>query len=170
MNDNDLIDTIKKQNKIAVNKECHMRIVKKIIKEKKNDKNQSERRGKEKGSVIIEADEKTHEVLLNKEKLNVGWKKCPVFNHISVKRCFKCWGYYHIAKNCTRDETCYKCAGNHKATECKATKKKCVNCMFKIQTYNLKISDEHDALNPECPTFKRAIQEEKKRAGWEDSK
>jgi len=69
MNDNDLIDTIKKQNKIAMNKEFHMRIVKKIMKEKKNDKNQSERRGKEEGSIIIEADEKNHEVLLNKEKL-----------------------------------------------------------------------------------------------------
>lgn len=42
--------------------------------------------------------------------------------------------------------------------------------MFKIQTYNVKISDEHDALDPECPTYKRAIQEEKKRAGWEDNK
>jgi len=42
--------------------------------------------------------------------------------------------------------------------------------MFKNQTYNLKISDDHDALSPECPTFKRALQEEKRRAGWEDAK
>ena len=42
--------------------------------------------------------------------------------------------------------------------------------MFKIKTYNLKINDEHDALDPECPTFKRAIQEEKKRVGWEEAK
>jgi len=37
--------------------------------------------------------------------------------------------------------------------------------MFKIQAYNLKISDEHDALDLECSTFRRAIQEEKRRAG-----
>lgn len=42
--------------------------------------------------------------------------------------------------------------------------------MFKNRIYNLKINDEHDALNTECPTFKRALQEEKKRAGWENSK
>lgn len=171
LDDDDLITTIKKQNRIdAINDGFQMRIVKKIVKEKRNDNNQLRRREKEEGSIIIEVDEETHELMLKKEKLNVGWRKCPIFNHINVKRCFKCWGYYHIAKNCTRDETCHKCAGNHKAIECTATKKKCVNCMFKIRTYNLKISDEHDALSPECPTFKRAIQEEKRRAGWEDAK
>lgn len=38
--------------------------------------------------------------------------------------------------------------------------------MFKIKTYNLKIRDDHDALSPECPTYKRANEEEKKRARW----
>lgn len=170
LDDNDLIDVIKRQNKIPVNKEFQMRIVKKIIKEKRNYRNQSGRRGREEGVVIMETDEKTHELILNKRKINVGWKKCSVFNHINIKRCFKCWGYYHIAKNCTREETCHKCAGKHKADECKVSKKRCVNCMFKNQTYNLKINDEHDALDPECPTYKRAIQEEKKRAGWKDNK
>ncbi|EFN73167.1 hypothetical protein EAG_04004, partial [Camponotus floridanus] len=37
---------------------------------------------------------------LSKGKLSVGWNKHPVFNHVSVKRCFKCWDYFHIAKNC----------------------------------------------------------------------
>lgn len=36
--------------------------------------------------MIIEADRKTHELMLNKGKRNVEWKKCPVFNRISVKR------------------------------------------------------------------------------------
>jgi len=165
LDDNELINTIKKQNKIDT---VSMRIMKRIVKERRN--NQSEKKGNKEGTIIMEVDEVTHELLLKKAKLNVGWKKCPVFNHINVKRCFKCWGYYHIAKNCTREETCHKCAGNHNPRDCTATKKKCVNCMFKIRTYNLKISDEHDALSTECPTFKRALQEEKRRAGWEDAK
>lgn len=93
-----------------------------------------------------------------------------MFNHVSIKRCFKCWGFYHIAKNCTRDETCHKCAGKHKASECREKENKCVNCMFKIKTYKLKIKDEHDALDPECPTYKRAIEKEKRRGGWEAKK
>ena len=165
LDDNELINTIKMQNKMDT---VNIRIVKRMVKEKRN--KQAERKGNEEGSIIIEADEETHDLILKKAKLNVGWKKCPVFNHINVKRCFKCWGYYHIAKNCTRKETCFKCAGSHNSRDCTVTKKKCVNCMFKNQTYNLKISDDHDALSPECPTFKRALQEEKKRAGWEDAK
>jgi hypothetical protein len=167
--DDDLIATIKRQNRIeTANDKFHMRIVKRIFKEKKNDNSQLKRNGKEGGCVIIEIDEETHDLVLKKGKVNVGWKKCPAFNHINVKRCFKCWGFYHIAKNCTRSETCHKCAGNHTATECQQTKRRCVNCMFKNRTYNLKINDEHDALSSECPTFKRAMQEEKRRAGWED--
>jgi len=53
------------------------------VKEKRN--NHSERRRNEEGSIIME-DEETHELILKKAKLNVGWKKCPVFNHINVKR------------------------------------------------------------------------------------
>ncbi|KYN08836.1 hypothetical protein ALC57_19057, partial [Trachymyrmex cornetzi] len=118
LDDNELVNIIKKQNKIdAVN----MCIVKRIIKEKKN---QSGRGEMEVGSVIIELDEKMHELMLKKAKLSIGCKKCPIFDHISVKRCFKCWGYYHIAKNCKRDETCHKCAGNHNSIDCTATKKK----------------------------------------------
>ncbi|EFN77122.1 hypothetical protein EAI_00006, partial [Harpegnathos saltator] len=50
-------------------------------------------------SIIIETDEQTHEDMLRRKKMNLGWRKCLVFNYVSVKRCFKCWGYYHMAKN-----------------------------------------------------------------------
>lgn len=105
--------------------------MKRIFKEKRSNNNSQLRRaGKEEGCIIIEVDEETQDLM--KGKLSIGWRKCLVFRHINVKRCFKCWGYYHIAKNCTRNETCHKCAGNHKATECTETKKRCINCMFKI--------------------------------------
>jgi len=47
---------------------------------------------------------------------------------------------------------------------------RCVNCMHKIKTYNLKINDEHNALSRKCPTLIRALEEEKKRTGWESTK
>jgi len=97
LDDNELINTIKKQHKINV---VNIRIVKRIVKEKR--KNQSEKRRNEEGSIIMELDEETHELILKKAKLNVRWKKYPVFNHINVKRCFKCWGYYHCKKLYTR--------------------------------------------------------------------
>lgn len=163
LTDEELVDTIKTQNGIGETEEREMKIVKRLTKGREHERN---RRGTVEGSIILEVDEATHEELLAKGKLSVGWRKCPVYNHVNVKRCFKCWGYYHIAKNCNREETCYKCAGKHNARECTVNKSKCVNCTFKNQTYNLKINVEHSALDRECPTYKRAMQEEKKRAGW----
>lgn len=162
LDENELIDTIKKQNGMDGSR---ISIVKKISKRKNMDDNQSRSKG---GSIIVEVNEVTHDLMLKKEKLNIGWRKCLVFNHFSIKRCFKCWGFYHIANNCTRDEACHKCAGKHKASECREKKNKCINCMFKIKTYNLKIKDEHDALDLECPTYKKAIEEEKRKSGWEE--
>jgi len=63
-----------------------------------------------------------------------------------------------------------KHARKHKVSDCKATKMRCVNCMHKIKTYNLKINDEHNVLSRKCPTFIRALEEEKKRTGWESPK
>lgn len=91
--------------------------------------------------------------MLGREKINIGWRKSRVLRYYRIKRCFKCWGYYHLAKNCTRQVICHICAGNHNANECKETKKRCVNCMHKIRMYNLKINDDHDALSVECPTY-----------------
>lgn len=167
LDDVSLIDTIKKQNKI--DEEAYMKIVKRIVKKRREDNTRAGGGRQVEGSVIMEVDEMTHE-LLRREKLNIGWRKCLVFDHYTVKRCFKCWGYYHIAKNCKREETCHKCAGNHKASDCKATKMRCVNCMHKIKKYNLKINGEHGALSRICPTFIRAVEEEKKRTGWESVK
>ncbi|KMQ83347.1 hypothetical protein RF55_20287 [Lasius niger] len=73
LNNDDLIVTIKKQNRIdAKNEGIYMRIVKRVVKEKRNNNNQFGRRGKEEGSVIIEADEEIYEVMLSKGKQNVG--------------------------------------------------------------------------------------------------
>lgn len=168
--DEDLIDTIKKQNNIdGRGGGFHIRVVKRISNKRRGGTTRTRRESKE-GSLILEVDEVTHELILKRGKINIGWGKCMVFNHYSLRRCFRCWGYYHIAKNCTRQETCHKCAGDHKTSECTATRKRCINCMYKNKTYNLKINDEHDALSVECPTYIRALEEEKKRTGWDSGK
>jgi len=163
-----LIDTIKKQNKI--DNKLYIKIVKRMVKGRSDDNTQAGGKRKEGGSLILEVDERTQELLLRREKINIGWRKCLVFDHYSVKRCFKCWSYYHIAKNCKREETCHKCAENHKVRDCKASKIRCVNCMHRIKTYNLKINEEHNALSRKCPTFIKALEEEKRRTGWESTK
>jgi hypothetical protein len=72
-------------------------------------------------------DENTHNLMLKKKKMNIGWNKCPAFNYINVKRYFKYWGYYHIVKNYIRNHyisvRCHKYTEDHVATKCTEQKK-----------------------------------------------
>lgn len=102
---------------------------------------------REESALIIEMDDTTYVEMLKKGKINIGWRKCHIADYVNVKRCFNCWGFYHIAKNCTRPISCAKCAGDHKISDCKAEKEKCINYMYKNKTYNLKINEEHSALS-----------------------
>lgn len=77
--------------------------------------------------------------------------------------------YFNIMKNCTQDETCYKCVASLKHLNIGKEETYKLYLKFKHTTY-LKVNNEHDALDPQCPTFRRTIQEERKRAGWEDTK
>jgi len=88
LNDVILIDTIKKQNKI--DEELYIKIVKRVIKGRSDNDTRAGDGRKEDGSLILEVEEMTHELLLSREKINIGWRKCLVFDHYSVKRCFKC--------------------------------------------------------------------------------
>lgn len=101
LKDENLIDMIKKQNTIDEKGEgFYMRVMKKIIKEKKEGNTRTKGADKE-GMIILEVNERTHELMLRRGKINIGWRKCPIFKHYSVRRCFRCWGYYYIAINCT---------------------------------------------------------------------
>jgi len=93
---------VKKQNNIDGKEESYIRVVKRFSSRRRGRNMKARRENREEGSIILEVDKKTHELMFRREKLNIGWKKCMIFNHYSVKRCFKCWGYYHLAKNCGR--------------------------------------------------------------------
>jgi len=163
MGDKDLIETIKKQNKIESNIESFHMCLLKRLKLSQRTENQTNRKPKEEGSIIVEMDENTYRKMMREGKVNVGWRKCPIFEHVNVMRCFKCWGYYHMARNCKKDTACYKCAGSHAPDKCVEHTKKCVNCAYRVQKFNLKIDEGHDALSLECPTYQRALREERRR-------
>lgn len=60
-------------------------MVKKIINEEREGSTKT-RRGYKEGMLILEVDEITHELMLRRGNINIGWRKCPVFNHYSVRR------------------------------------------------------------------------------------
>lgn len=113
-------------------------------------------------TIIAEVDDKTHETMMEEEKVKIGWNICKVQDHIGILRCFKCCGYYHFAKDCKKEENCGKCAGKHATNECRSELRKCVNCEEKIKSFKLKnINSDHSAFDTSCPYYKRELEKQK---------
>lgn len=86
LEEDDLIDTILKQNRMDRKKEgFYIKLVKITNKDGKNDNMRFNDR-KNEGFLIFEVDEVIHELMLKREKINMGWRKCFVFDYFSVKR------------------------------------------------------------------------------------
>ena len=54
--------------------------------------------------------------------------RSKIFNRYHVYQCYRCLEFGHTQVICKKLQKCFKCAGNHKGSECKSTDKECVNC------------------------------------------
>jgi len=113
-------------------------------------------------TIIAEVDDRTHETMLEEERVKIGWNICKVQDYIGILRCFKCCGYYHFAKDCKKEVACGKCAGKHATNECRSDTRKCVNCEEKIKNFKLKnVNSEHVAFDTNCPYYKKELEKQK---------
>ena len=97
------------------------------------------------------------------EKLYIGYSRCTVHDRITVMRCYKCFGYRHIAKNCENTQCCPQCADSHDISDCPQHKLQCVNCML----YNDRMKNRphfkpndtaHSATSTNCPAYQKIIE------------
>lgn len=144
--ENAIIQKIITQNKVNNTEVTHMKIIKKI--ENKKYKN---------SSIIMELDPKTHNYLLNKEKVNVGWSRGNVYNHVSILQCFNCQGFYHLAKDCEEEQSCSFCSDRHTYKDCNSKQTKCINCIKAKTNLNIEIDTNHSALDKNCPCYIRVL-------------
>lgn len=90
LDDEMIVSTIQKQYDLNKNKEeCKIIIVKKIQRTEKGDKTNNRNSDKMNDIIILEVDATTHKSLLAKEKLNIGWNRCKIYEFVNVMRCFK---------------------------------------------------------------------------------
>lgn len=155
LTDEQLVDDIIHQNNLSEYCEkLEMRIVKRIINDKKND-----------FSVIVETNPELQKILIFLEKVSLGWKQCKVIEHVNIIRCFKCCGFNHYAKECKREKTCGKCGGAHDSKVCQSTNLKCTNCEHRNKKKNSNSinDDKHNAFDKKCPILTNLIEKQKKR-------
>jgi hypothetical protein len=94
----------------------------------------------------------------NKNKLFVGYQNCRVFDITNTNPCPSCLRYGHGSKKCPNQATCYMCAENHLASECKSKTLKCANCEFHNTKFKTNYDINHCAIDSEkCEVLKNKI-------------
>ena len=100
------------------------------------------------GNIVIEVDANVRARLLSQKRVYVEWGAYRVCDYVRVDRCYGCFSYAHMLRDCKSERLCYKCGKpGHKGAGCKA-REDCGNC----RSRNLK--SNHSALSPECPEYK----------------
>lgn len=138
-----------KENNEAI-KDIQMKLVTVINRKATGRKNSS-------NDIVIETNGAAYAKLLEMKQLSLPWRECQILEHVYVKRCYKCLGSSHIAKDCKGGQKCSKCAGTHKFSECKSSKLCCANCRSANETHKTKNATNHHAWSKECTIYKRRI-------------
>lgn len=80
-------------------------------------------------SCVVELLPEHRVKLLKNNRVNIKWMACRVDDHVSIRQCYNCMGFGHIAGACKNKACCAFCAEEHLSKDCKSRKKlKCVNC------------------------------------------
>ena len=123
---------------------------------------------KTKYMAIVEVDAGVYDIIMKMGKLKIGWCLCPIYEYVSVLRCYKCFGYNHKQGDCTRDQCCARCGGkNHQTSECKETVLKCVNCEAMNRKLNLNLDCGHTVYDIKCPVYVRNIERRRERVEYQ---
>ncbi|KAK5642380.1 hypothetical protein RI129_008547 [Pyrocoelia pectoralis] len=119
------------------------------------------------GSIVLETDSDSYKEIIKRDKLKMGWRICNVHDHVNVKRCFKCAGFNHIAKECTNKKVCFNCAEEHSDREkCSSINLKCANCIRAVEKFNIRVDVYHRATDINCPCYRKEIERKSNRINY----
>lgn len=115
-------------------------------------------RGTASNDIVVEVNADAYKFLLDLGLLYMPWRECRIFEHIYLKRCFKCCGFSHTSNECQNEQACSKCGGKHKHTMCRNKKTCCVNCEQTNNRLNLQLDTNHHAWSRSCQVLQRRLQ------------
>lgn len=105
-------------------------------------------------TIFGECSSELYHKFMNAKKVYIDWERYPIYEDISVTKCFNCQGFFHKHNKCNNKKVCEICASEHDKADCPKQVIKCNNCTLANSKYNLKYQTNHKASDPECPTYK----------------
>lgn len=116
-------------------------------------------------NYIVEVDSTTRKILLNKEKINIGYQRVTVDDAIPVVQCYFCLRYGHTSRNCNQKEknnlpSCSHCGSAHLYKDCPArtNQSRCANCTFQNDRFQLTFPTNHNATDKtNCMYYKKML-------------
>lgn len=103
--------------------------------------------------------------LLEQGKIFMFWRTYRIKEYYNVTKCFKCYGYGHIAKHCEqKEQRCENCDScEHEKAKCdKKDEPTCANCL-KTKRKNT----NHSVRSKTCPEFLRMLEIYKTKIKWD---
>lgn len=98
-------------------------------------------------NVIAEVSKELWRVLKD-HKVRIGYQVVTALDQTPLIQCFRCMGFSHRARDCTREETCGHCSGPHDSRKCtnKNNAYVCTNCKRANHS-----ETSHPAYSTNCP-------------------
>lgn len=119
---------------------------------------------------IIECDPKTFQRImsLSEGRVYIGFRSCRIYEHVNITRCYNCFQYGHMSKECGNKKTCGKCSSTtHETKDCHQ-ENKCTNCFLSNKNHNKNLDINHSSFDLKCPTYKQMIQKEKPKICYQE--
>lgn len=113
-------------------------------------------------NIVLEVDCESYERIMSKGKIKYKWESFDVVDNIFIRRCYKCFGFSHMAAECKNERACPICAQNHEKGNCKVKDKKCINCITANNKFKTKFDVNHCAWDKECKIYQNKLATSKK--------
>lgn len=153
-----IVDELKKQNELIKNMNINLiTIIPRKI------------RSNESKDAIVEVNSESYNKLMEIGVLKLPWRECRLLEHLHVKRCYKCCGYFHKSTECKQSQKCSQCAGSHKHSECKSKTYCCINCKQANEKFNLNLGTDHHSWDKQCSIYIRRLVSVKNKIEYNDA-